>query len=99
MYHCIGTNSLVVFEPIHTELGRVWARWFLFLPGCAEIPMVSNSRLRWRKTEGRREWVHEVWVGHTLVKGVKNTVGWDAKRWAYFCQSSNVRKGRETGAV
>ena len=28
-YHCIGTNGLIVFGPIHTEEGRVWTRWFL----------------------------------------------------------------------
>ena len=64
-----------------------------------EIPVASTSRRRWRKTVDRRKWVHEVWVGHTLAKGVENTVGRDAQRWAYFCQSSNERKGRETGAL
>jgi hypothetical protein len=44
VYRCIGigTNSVITFEPIHTEVGRVWARWFIFLPGCAEIPVAST---------------------------------------------------------
>jgi hypothetical protein len=30
---------------------------------------------------------------------VENTFGREVQRWVYFCQSSGVRKGRETGTV
>ena len=64
-----------------------------------DIPVASTSRRRGTKTEDQRKWVHEVWVGCSLANGVGNTVDWDAQRWAYFCQRSNERNGRDAGTL